>query len=443
MNYFIELNLKYLIKIMLKEIYSKQFKNKKINLEVKKFFSPRKAKETKENNEIKKNKNPSFKSLDSSSKKNNKNITKKTNKPLLENKINIIINRPDYLIDQGKESTIPITTFNKLQMYNELAKYIKTPTNENEKMKTNNIYNTYNKTKNKESNLSNSEKDNINDKIAQKFKEINIKQNNYIINEDKTKEVSKQILPKNEETTKPIIHKDKDRGISQLNFQNDEIPNNLCDSKTRTKPETSKSFELNMSVLSEEGIEKLKLLEGYIAQIKENSSNLNEAKIQELQEKKMALENNINILTNYIRLNNKKYKDNIKLKKKFELEKEKVEYDSNKINKDDIMKELPYIRVEIELMKNKIAQEKEKTKGINNYRLDIERQILEIKDELKQYNIKITNILKEKDKISNEIMSIQKKYNTLKSKVDKAEKSANEFLYNVEQLVKFTQQNKI
>ena len=68
---------------------------------------------------------------------------------------------------------------------------------------------------------------------------------------------------------------------------------------------------------------------------------------------------------------------------------------------------------------------------------------MEIKDELKQYNVKITNIIKERDKISNEIISIHKKYNTLKSKVDKAEKSANEFLYNVEQLVKYTQQNKI
>ena len=41
-------------------------------------------------------------------------------------------------------------------------------------------------------------------------------------------------------------------------------------------------------------------------------------------------------------------------------------------------------------MKNQIAQIKEETKGINNYADDIERQTMEIKDELKKINVKIT-----------------------------------------------------
>ena len=89
-------------------------------------------------------------------------------------------------------------------------------------------------------------------------------------------------------------------------------------------------------------------------------------------------------------------------------------------------------------MKNQIAQIKEETKGINNYADDIERQTMEIKA-----NVKITKGIKERDFITNEINSLNKKCAILRNKIDKAENSANEFLYNVGQLVKMTQQNNI
>ena len=107
------------------------------------------------------------------------------------------------------------------------------------------------------------------------------------------------------------------------------------------------------------------------------------------------------------------------------------------------MKELPNNRVEIEIMKNQIAQAREETKGMNDYANDIEMQTLEIKDELKKINVKISNIIREKDKISNEINFIKKKCSTLRSKIEKTERSSNDFLYNVEQLAKFTHKNNI
>ena len=219
----------------------------------------------------------------------------------------------------------------------------------------------------------------------------------------------------------------------------------MFDSKNKLKPDNSKSYEINMSLLSEEGIDKLKLLEEYIAQIKENSKNINEANIQQLKNKKIELENSVNIFSNYIRLNRKKYKDNEKLKKNLELDKEKVNYNSNKANKDtfSLLKELPNNRVEIEIMKNQIAQAREETKGIINYTNDIKRQTMEIQDEQKKINVKISNVIKEKDKITNGIYSLHKKCNILRSKIDKVEKSANEFLYSVGQLAKLTKQNKI
>jgi hypothetical protein len=286
----------------------------------------------------------------------------------------------------------------------------------------NEIYSNINKEQNNnnvDKNEDNSNINNINNikNLTNNIKEIKINENN-----------------KNE-----ITIPDTSKNINSNDTNN--INNNQSNSKTKN----SKSFELNMSLLSSEGIDKIKLLEEYIAQIKENSTNINEVKIQQLQKQKDKLENKVNILSNNIRLNKKKYKDNIKNKKNLEIEKEKVVYDTNKANKDafSLMKELPNNRVEIEIMKNQIAQAREETKYINNYSIEIDRQTMEIQDEIKKINVKISNVIKEKDKIQNEINYIQKKCVSLRSKIDKAEKSANEFLYNVGQLARLTQNNKI
>ena len=386
---------------MLREIFTTGFIDK--NIERNKNFNPGKKGGMKINN------NKSFKSYNYIS--NKRDIFNQNNKPIMDNKINMIMNRPDYLLMyQNNESTLPTTSINKPYIYsNEITKNIMTPNN-----------------------IENSNFNNINEKKLNN-KEIiaNINNNNNINNINKIEQSSNE--------------KEKDKGIiPEINNKSDEIQNNL-NSKNKSKTEDNKSNEMNMQIISGDGIDKLKLLEEYISQIKENSTNINETKIQELQRQKNKLENNVNILSNNIRLNKKKYKDNISLKKNLELEKEKVVYDSNKANKDafSLMKELPNNRVEIEIMKNQIAQAREETKGMNDYANEIEMQTMEIKDELKKINVKISNIIRDKDKISNEINSIKKKCTSLRSKIDKVERSSNDFLYNVEQLAKFTQQNKI
>ena len=346
-------------------------------------------------------------------------------KPIMENKIDIIKNRPDYLINTNNESTFPTTTKNKTFIYNnDIVGNDMSPNNMNNiNLNLNEIYSNINKEQNS---------NNIN---------INKNEDNSNININNIKNLTNNIkeIKLNENNKNEITIPDTSKNINNNDTNN--INNNQSNSKTKN----SKSFELNMSLLSSEGIDKIKLLEEYIAQIKENSTNINEVRIQQLQKQKDKLENKVNILSNNIRLNKKKYKDNIKNKKNLEIEKEKVVYDTNKANKDafSLMKELPNNRVEIEIMKNQIAQAREETKYINNYSIEIDRQTMEIQDEIKKINVKISNVIKEKDKIQNEINYIQKKCVSLKNKIDKAEKSANEFLYNVGQLARLTQNNKI
>lgn len=345
-------------------------------------------------------------------------------KPIMENKIDIIKNRPDYLINTNNESTFPTTTKNKTFIYNnDIVGNDMSPNNMNNiNLNLNEIYSNINKEQNSNNINKNEDNSNINinniKNLTNNIKEVKL------INENNKNEIT---IP---DTSKNINSNDT---------------NNANNNQSNSKTKNSKSFELNMSLLSSEGIDKIKLLEEYIAQIKENSTNINEVRIQQLQKQKDKLENKVNILSNNIRLNKKKYKDNIKNKKNLEIEKEKVVYDTNKANKDafSLMKELPNNRVEIEIMKNQIAQAREETKYINNYSIEIDRQTMEIQDEIKKINVKISNVIKEKDKIQNEINYIQKKCVSLRGKIDKAEKSANEFLYNVGQLARLTQNNKI
>ena len=412
---------------MLREILTTGYIDKNIQIDRKKLLSPGKI-------SIKNmTKNPSFKSINSS---NKKQISKKNdNIPIMQKKIDIIMNRPDYLLGQNNESTMPTNSINKQYIYsNEITKNIMTPSNV-ENLNDKEI-NTGGKSSFRNLNNINNVNKNINiNQIKPNIKEENINQINNI------NEINNIINDKIEDKKK-VIENDNN---NINNIPKDGKKNNISDSKNNLKQENNKSFELNMSLLSAEGIDRLRLLEEYISQIKENSTNINEVKIEQLQKQKNELENSVNILTNNIRLKKKKYKDNEKQKKNLEMEKERVQYDSNKANKDayDLLKELPNNRVEIEIMKNHIAQAKEETKGIINYTNDIERQTMEIQDELKKINVRISNTIKERDKISNEISAIQKKCNTLKNKIAAVEKSSDEFLYEVGQLAKLTQQNKI
>ena len=111
---------------MLREILTTGFKDKNIKLPRKRMFSPGKS-----SDKIVV-KNQSYKSFNySSNKKNQKDTPNKNNNiPIMKNQIEIIMNRPDYLIGQNNESTMPTSSINKQNIYsNEITKNLISPAN--------------------------------------------------------------------------------------------------------------------------------------------------------------------------------------------------------------------------------------------------------------------------------------------------------------------------
>ena len=389
---------------MLREILTNGYIDKNIYLS-QKSSSPKKSNSTiKKPNSIKQlNLYQTQKNLDFNS------------KPIFEDKIEIIKQRPDYILNQNNESTNPTMNNNKQSLYsNEKTKYIKSTQNiNNSNINIKEICNN-----NEYSEIGELESTNNNNNIEH-LKDI-------IINNSKNNKNTKSNTKKNNSYT----FKEKNE--------------NNTGNKT-SKNESEQNLEFNMTMLTPEGVDKIKLLEDYIAQIKENANEITENRIQELQSQKEQLEYNVKFLSNNILLSKKKFNDNIKIEKNLLLEKEKAGYDSKKATKDafNLQKELPSNRVEIEIMKNQITQAKEETKNINNYLIEIERQTKEIQDEIKKINVKISAAIKDKDKIVNEITAMKKKNSILRNKIYKAENSANEFLFYVGQLAKSTEKIKI
>ncbi len=391
---------------MLREILTNGYIDKNINLS-QKSTSPKKS-----DSKIKKPN--SVKQLNFYQTQKNMNFN---GKPIFEEKIEIIKQRPDYLLNQNNESTNPTMNNNKQFIYsNEKTKNIKSSQNINSNINMKELYNN-----NEYSDIGELESNNNNN--IDNLNEI-------IINSSKNNKNIKSNTKKNNTNNNYYTFKAKNE--------------NNTENRT-SKNESEKNLEIDMTMLTPEGIDKVKLLEDYIAQIKENVNEINENKIQELQSQKEQLEYNVKFLSNSIILSKKKFNDNIQIEKNLLLEKEKAGHDSKKANKEafNLQKEIPINKVENELMKNQITQAKEETKNINNYLIEIERQTKEIQDEIKKINVKISSAIKEKDKVSNEINAIKKKNDILRTKIYKAEKSANEFLFYVGQLAKSTEKNKI
>jgi chromosome segregation ATPase len=199
----------------------------------------------------------------------------------------------------------------------------------------------------------------------------------------------------------------------------------------------------NLTNKSIDSQSKLQILESFIDVIKTNSYVQTNKIIEDKKRLKDLLQNKVDILNSNIRAINRENKTNSSLSKNITKENERLVKSGERANKNSyfLNKELPGYRIEIDDMKNKITQLNEETKFIENSTIEIEREIFGIQDEIKKTNGLNSAIIKDKEKINNEIVTLKKHIDMLKGKIQRIEHSSNEFMNSVGILVQESLKN--
>ena len=183
--------------------------------------------------------------------------------------------------------------------------------------------------------------------------------------------------------------------------------------------------------------DKLKRLEYCISSITAKGDIKGE-KLQSARLKKSKLETRVNFLLSNIRTMQKEDKTKYIMTTLIDTENNKYKYSKDKAyhQSNSNQKEIKALKSAIEIIKLKIASMTEENSVLLTKKLQMERDIQQKKDTIKSKNAEILLINKEKESILNEIMIANKHNNVLKDKIHSIIKSTEQFLYEVESLMK-------
>ena len=183
--------------------------------------------------------------------------------------------------------------------------------------------------------------------------------------------------------------------------------------------------------------DKLKRLEYCISSITAKGDIKGE-KLQSARLKKSKLETRVNFLLSNIRTMQKEDKTKYIMTTLIDTENNKYKYSKDKAyhQSNSNQKEIKALKSAIEIIKLKIASMTEENSVLLTKKLQMERDIQQKKDTIKSKNAEILLINKEKESILNEIMIANKHNNLLKDKINSTIKSTEQFLYEVESLMK-------
>lgn len=183
--------------------------------------------------------------------------------------------------------------------------------------------------------------------------------------------------------------------------------------------------------------DKLKRLEYCISSITAKGDIKGE-KLQSARLKKSKLETRVNFLLSNIRTMQKEDKTKYIMTTLIDTENNKYKYSKDKAyhQSNSNQKEIKALKSAIEIIKLKIASMTEENSVLLTKKLQMERDIQQKKDTIKSKNAEILLINKEKESILNEIMIANKHNNVLKDKIHSTIKSTEQFLYEVESLMK-------
>lgn len=247
----------------------------------------------------------------------------------------------------------------------------------------------------------------------------------------------------NNKTIQDNITSSNNPTINQRQRDKHDINKNKLTNRSKDEPQLEYSTSNHQVPLSASKIRsshstnRLQTLESFISQIKHNVYEKSKPIITSKSKAKDKLKNNVDILSSNMRTIHRETKVNSQLNKVIVKENERLISSGERAVRDTYFmnKELPWLRNEIDEMKTLIAQHNEETRYIRNDSIQIERETLLAKDEIKKTNGQIALILKQKEKFGNAIVLIHKHIETMKEKIRKQDRLSDELMNSVKTLV--------
>ena len=195
---------------------------------------------------------------------------------------------------------------------------------------------------------------------------------------------------------------------------------------------------INENEYQKQYMDKVKKMENLIEIIKNNAYEKQKKELEERLRYKNELENNVELLSSYIKMNRYQKKNFGNLMKSIEKEKMRISEKSDKVQEEQIYfnRELPYLRGINNKMEFEIGKKNEECKNIKNEILEIERDIMTLNDGIKQYNKINSTLLSDNEKLKSSINLLKKHIKLTKEKIEILDKNSEEFFMKLTFLAK-------
>ena len=186
----------------------------------------------------------------------------------------------------------------------------------------------------------------------------------------------------------------------------------------QNEPSLDRQSTINNS-FQQSYLSKMKTMEHLISVIKEHSIDRYKKDLELKLQLKHELENNVEILSSYIKTNRVNKREFSTLYRTIEKENDRLLNVSEKAHEELQLfnKQLPLLRSEINQMQKQISTLNDETKQLRTTKMTIEREIVSKEDDIRTYNKLISNFRGSKDNIKASITLLKKHSCLIKEKI--------------------------
>ena len=192
---------------------------------------------------------------------------------------------------------------------------------------------------------------------------------------------------------------------------------------------------------SKQTAQNIKTLQTWLAQIKQNGFDKQEAKIKERELIRSKLTHSVKLIHAQINANTKSFKtaNGSKSKYTFENRINKSKIDKHKKESEAFLKEIDALKEEIPAYAPQIEGLKNETAEINEDVMKESHDVSNMKQRIKEINKMIAGICKEKDALRYELNVVKKQIKLMRGKVNEMYNKNANFMLNVNQLIEDNQ----